>query len=192
MEVDMFQGYVKRMLGIVLPIFLLGFAAISVASTHNATNPTGSNKQHLSLTDQVRHELLMLPYFGVFDNLGYSIEGSNTVVLTGQVVRPILKSEAEAAVGRIQGISKVVDNIEVLPLSSFDDAIRVRTYRAIFSRPGFEKYANQANSPIRIIVKNGNITLDGFVGNQIDKTMAAIAARSVTGAFSVTDNLIVD
>ena len=188
----MFQGYVKRMLGIVLPIFLLGFAAISVASTHKATNPAGSSKQPLSLTDQVRHELLMLPYFGVFDNLGFTIEDSSTAVLTGQVVRPILKSEAEAAVGRIQGISKVVDNIEVLPLSSFDDAIRVRTYRAIFSRPGFEKYANQANSPIRIIVKNGNITLDGFVGSQIDKTMAAMAARSVPGAFSVTDNLIVD
>jgi len=188
----MFQEYAKRMLGIVLSIFLLGFAAISMASTHNATNPAGSNKQPLGLTDKVRHELLMLPYFGVFDNLGCSIEDSNTVVLTGQVMRPILKSEAEAAVSRIQGVSKVVDNIEVLPLSSFDDAIRVRTYRAIFSRPGFEKYANQANSPIRIIVKNGNITLDGYVGNPIDKTMAAMAARSVPGAFSVTDNLIVD
>jgi hyperosmotically inducible periplasmic protein len=188
----MFTGYVKRMLGIVLPIFLLGFAAISVASTHNAANPAGSNKQPLSLTDQVRHELVMLPYFGVFDNLGYSIEDSNTVVLTGQVVRPILKSDAEAVVRRIQGVSKVVDNIEVLPLSPFDDAIRLRTYRAIFSRPGFEKYADQAVSPLRIIVKNGNITLDGVVGNQMDKTIAAMAARSVFGAFSVTDNLTIN
>ena len=188
----MIAGHVKRMLGILLPIFVLGFAVISVASIHNNTNPARSSKQPLSLTDQIRHELLMLPYFGVFDNLGFTIEDSSTAVLTGQVVRPILKSEAEAAVGRIQGISKVVDNIEVLPLSSFDDAIRLRTYRAIFSRPGFEKYANRAISPIRIIVKNGNITLDGFVGSQMDKTMAALAARSVPGAFSVTDNLIVD
>jgi hyperosmotically inducible periplasmic protein len=188
----MFRGYVKRVLGIALPIFLLGCAAISMASTHGITKPAGSSKQPLSLTDRVRHELLMLPYFGVFDNLGFTIDDSGTAVLTGQVVRPILKSEAEAAVVRIQGISKVVDDIEVLPLSSFDDAIRLRTYRAIFSKPGFEKYANQASVPIRIIVKNGNITLDRFVGNQIDKTMAAMAARSVSGAFSVTDNLIID
>ena len=187
----MFTGYRKRMLGIVLPTFLLGCAAISVASTHNARDPAGSNKGPLSLTDQVRHELVMLPYFGVFDHLGFAIQDSNTVVLTGQVVRPILKSDAEAAVRRIQGISKVVNNIEVLPLSPFDDAIRLRTYRAIFSRPGFEKYANQAVSPIRIIVKNGNITLEGVVGNQMDKTMAWMAARFVPGAFSVTDNLTV-
>lgn len=185
----MFTGYRKRMLGIVLPTFLLGCAAISVASTHNATEPAGSNKGALSLTDQVRHELVMLPYFGVFNDLGFAIQDSNTVVLTGQVVRPILKSEAEAAVRRIQGISKVVDNIEVLPLSPFDDAIRLRTYRAIFSRPGFEKYADQAVKPIRIIVKNGHVTLDGFVGSQMDKTLANIAARSVPGVFSVTDNL---
>jgi hyperosmotically inducible periplasmic protein len=192
MEANMFTGHVKRMLGVVLPAFLLGFAVISVASIHNNTNSARSSKEPLSLTGQIRHELLMLPYFGVFDNLGFTIEDSSTAVLTGQVVRPILKSEAEAAVGRIQGISKVVDNIEMLPLSSFDDAIRLRTYRAIFSRPGFEKYANQASVPIRIIVKNGNITLDGFVGSRIDKTVAAMAARSVPGAFSVTDNLIVD
>jgi hyperosmotically inducible protein len=192
MEINMFTGHVKRMLGVVLPIFLLGFAVIGVASIHNNTNHARSNKEPLSLTDQIRHELLMLPYFGVFDNLGFTIEDSSIAVLTGQVVRPILKSEAEAAVGRIPGISKVVDNIEVLPLSSFDDAIRLRTYSAIFSRPGFEKYANRAISPIRIIVKNGNITLDGFVGSRIDKTVAAMAARSVPDAFSVTDNLIVD
>jgi hyperosmotically inducible periplasmic protein len=143
------------------------------------------------LSDQVRHELVMLPFLGVFDNLGFSIENSNTVVLAGQVVRPNLKSDAEAAVRRIPGVSKVVNNIEVLPLSSFDDAIRWRTYRAIYSRPGFEKYADQAISPIRIIVKNGNITLDGIVGSQMDRTMAEMAAKSVPGAFSVTDNLTV-
>jgi len=188
----MLTRYAKRMLGIVLPIFLLGFAAISMASTHNVTDPAGSNKQSLSLTDQVRHELRMLPYLGVFDDLSYTVEDSNTVILTGQVVRPISKSDAEAAVRRIQGVSKVVDNIEVLPLSSFDDAIRLRTYRAIFARPGFEKYADQAVSPLRIIVKNGNITLEGFVANQMDKTMAEMAARSVPSAFIVIDNLAID
>jgi hyperosmotically inducible periplasmic protein len=192
MEVNMLEGYRKRLLGIVLPIFLLSFAEVSVASSHNAMEPVGSNKQPKSLTDQVRHELVMLPYLGVFDDLGFTIDDSNAVVLTGEVVRPTLKSDAEAVVRRIQGVSKVVDNIEVLPLSSFDDAIRLRTYRAIFSRPGFEKYADQAVSPIRIIVKNGNITLEGIVGSQMDKTLAEMAARSVPGAFSVTDNLTID
>ncbi len=188
----MFEGYRKRMDWIVLPIFLLGFSAISVASTHSTTGPAGSKKQSPSLTDQVRHELVMLPNLGVFDNLGFTVDNSNTVVLKGQVVRSTLKSEAEAAVLGIQGISKVIDNIEVLPLSPFDDAIRLRTYRAIFSRPGFEKYADRAVSPIRIIVKNGNITLEGVVGNQMDKTMADMAARSVPGVFNVIDNLTVD
>jgi hyperosmotically inducible periplasmic protein len=192
MEVNMLAGYVKRMLGIVLPIFLLGFAEISVASTHKATDPAGSNKRPSSLSDQVRHELVMLPYLGVFDDLSFTIDGSNAVVLTGEVVRPTLKSDAEAVVRRIQGISGVVNNIEVLPLSSFDDGIRLRTYRAIFSRPGFEKYADQSVSPIRIIVRNGNITLEGIVGSQMDKTLAEMAARTVPGAFSVTDNLTVD
>jgi hyperosmotically inducible periplasmic protein len=188
----MSAGYAKRVLGIMIPIFLLGFAEISVASTHNATDPAGSNKQASSLTDQVRHELVMLPYLGVFDDLSFTIDSSNVVVLTGQVVRPTLKSDAEAAVIRIQGVSKVANNIEVLPLSFFDDAIRVRTYRAIFSRPGFERYADRAVSPIRIIVKNGNITLEGIVGSQMDKTVTEMAARSVPGAFSVTDNLTID
>ena len=187
----MLTRYAKRMLGIVLPIFLLGFAAISMASTHNVTDPAGSNKQSLSLTDQVRHELVMLPYFGVFDNLSFTIENSNTVVLTGHVVRPTLRSDAEAAVRRIQGVAKVVNNIEVLPIAPSDDAIRLRAYWAIYSRTGFEKYAIQANPPIKIIVQNGNITLEGVVGSQMDKTIAEMAARSVPGVFGVKDALTI-
>ena len=187
----MFTGNGKRLLGIVMPILLLGFAVIGMAASRNGTDSAGSNKPPSSLTDRVRHELVMLPWLGVFDDLSFTIDGSNTVVLTGQVVRPILKSDAEAVVRRIQGISKVVNNIEVLPLSPFDNAIRLRAYRAIFSRPSFEKYAVQAVSPIRIIVKNGNITLEGIVGNQMDKTLTAMAARSVPGAFSVTDHLTI-
>lgn len=95
---------------ILLLISLLGFAGISAAATRNVTDPARSNQRPKSLTDQVRHELVMLPYLGVFDDLGFTIEDSNTVVLSGQVVRPVLKSEAEAAVRRIEGISKVVDN----------------------------------------------------------------------------------
>jgi hyperosmotically inducible protein len=141
------------------------------------------------LADKVRHEILMLPYYSVFDEIGFSIEGNNTVVLMGEVRRPTLKSDAGAVVRRIEGVEKVVNNIEVLPLSPMDNSIRWATYRAIFSRPGFEKYGIQAISPIRIIVKNGHITLDGFVATQGDKIMAEMAARGVPFAFSVTDNL---
>jgi len=179
----------KGQLGIALTIFLLGFAGIGVAATRNRGDTSQTGRHPKTLIEQVRHELVMLPYLGVFDNLAFSIEESDTVVLSGQVVRPVLKSEAEAAAKRIEGISKVVNNIEVLPVSPYDDAIRLRAYRAIFSRPGFEKYADQAVKPIRIIVKNGHVTLDGFVGSQMDKTLANIAARSVPGVFSVTDNL---
>ena len=185
----MFRRCIRQMLGILLPIFLFGCAQISQASTAKGMDPAGQNSQASSLVDQVRHELLMLPYLGVFDNLEFSVEGSNTVVLTGQVVRPMLKSDAEAVVKRIQGVSKVVNDIEVLPLSRFDDAIRLRAYWAIYARPGFEKYAVQALAPIRIIVKNGNLTLVGVVGSQMDKTIAEVAANSIPGVFSVTDSL---
>ena len=100
-----------------------------------------------------------------------------------------MKKDAEAVVRDVPGVKKVVNNIEVLPQSPYDDAIRLRTYRAIYSRDGFERYAIQANLPIRIIVKNGNVTLDGVVGTRLDKTIADMTAKSVPGVFSVTDNL---
>ncbi len=165
----------------ILMIFLSGLTATALASVPKA--------EETSLADQVRHQLIMLPYYGVFDNLNFTIEDHNIVVLTGQVVRPILKSDAAAAVGQIKGVEKVINRIEVLPVSGFDDRIRWATYRAIFSRPGFEKYAIRGVSPIRIVVKNGNVTLDGYVGSELDKTMADMAARSVPDVFSVTDNL---
>ncbi len=162
-------------------IFLLSSAAAGLASTP---------REPIShLAKEVRHALVMIPYNGVFDNLEFSINSSNEVHLSGQVVRPVTKLDAESAVRRIEGVTKVVNKIEVLPVSHFDDSIRWSAYRAIFSKPGFERYAFRAVSPIRIIVKNGNITLDGFVGSQMDKIIAGIAAGSVPGAFSVTNNL---
>jgi hyperosmotically inducible periplasmic protein len=185
----MFRGFKKLLYGMILPTVFLGATQIGLASTGNTTHFAEFATQAGTLADQVRHELVTLPFFGVFDNLNFTIEDSNTVVLSGQVVRPILKSDAEAVVSRIKGVSKVVNNIEVLPLSAFDDAIRLQAYRAIYWRSGFEKYALQANTPIKIIVKNGNITLEGMIGNQMEKTIAFMAARSVPGAFEVIDNL---
>jgi hyperosmotically inducible protein len=161
--------------------------------TVSAGNCTASNpkRQPASLTDEIRHTLVMLPWYGVFDEIAFTMDGSGNVTLTGEVTRPVLKSDAETAVEHLNGVGKVINHIEVLPLSHFDDSIRVATYRAIFSRPGFEKYADQAVSPIRIIVENGNVILDGVIGSSFDKQVADMAARSVPGVFSVTDNLTI-
>ena len=185
----MFKGNGKLVAGVFLPLLFLGMTRLGAASVPRDTGQAGSVPQLTPLAQKVRHELVMLPYLSVFDDLAFSIEGTDTVVLTGEVMRPVLKSDAEGVTRRIPGVAKVVNNIEVLPLSPFDNSIRLAAYRAIFSRPGFERYAIRAVSPIRIIVKNGNITLNGFVGSQMDKVLAYMAARSVPGAFSVTDNL---
>ncbi len=144
------------------------------------------------LTRQVRHELVMLPYHSVFDNLTFRIEGVDSVVLMGQVVKPSLKQDAENAVRGLEAVDKIVNNIEVLPLSPSDDSLRRAVFRAIYSREGFERYAVSAVPSIHIIVKNGNITLEGVAASQMDKDIAGIAANQVSGAFSVTNNLRLD
>jgi hyperosmotically inducible periplasmic protein len=144
---------------------------------------------HIRLTKAVRHELVMLPNYSVFDNLTFRIEGVDGVVLMGQVVRPTLKEDAENVVRAIEATGTVVNNIEVLPLSTNDDTIRRAAFRAIYSREGLDRYAMSAVPSIHIIVKNGNITLEGVTANQMDKDLAGIAAKQVSGAFSVTNNL---
>ncbi|HWB84603.1 MAG TPA: BON domain-containing protein [Bryobacteraceae bacterium] len=140
---------------------------------------------------EVRHELIMLPYYGVFDNLEYRVDG-NVVTLSGQVTRPTLKSDAGNVVKKIEGVERVNNEIKVLPLSSMDDRIRIAEYRAIFGKQGLDRYAMQAVPPIHIIVDNGHVTLVGVVANQGDKDLAGIAAKGVSGVFSVTNNLRVE
>jgi hyperosmotically inducible protein len=141
---------------------------------------------------EVRHELVTLPYYGVFDNLAYKVDPDGTVTLMGQVVNPTLKSDAERALKRIEGVEKVVNNIEVLPTSPNDDRIRLAVYRAIYGHPALNLYQLRAVPPIHIIVKNGNVTLEGVVARQMDKQIAEMQAKSVPGVFSVTDNLRVE
>lgn len=140
---------------------------------------------------QIRHELVMLPYYGVFDELGFRVEGG-TVTLTGAVARPTLKSSAEQVVKDIEGVERVVNQIEVLPLSPNDDRIRIDTYRAIYGRAPLDRYAMQAVPPIHIIVKNGNVRLVGVVSSDSDRNLANMQARSVQGAFSVENQLSVE
>jgi hyperosmotically inducible protein len=143
------------------------------------------------LTEKVRKELVTLPYYGVFDNLAYKIEG-DTVTLYGQVVRPTTKSDAARRVAKLQGVERVVNNIEVLPLSSFDNDLRRALYRRIFSTGGLYRYAMGANPSIHIIVNRGQVTLEGVVGSEMDRNLAGIAANGVFGAFSVQNNLRVE
>ena len=140
------------------------------------------------ITREVRHELLMLPYLNVFDNLAYQVNGYN-VTLMGQVTNPTLKSDAQNVVKRIEGVENVDNQIEVLPLSSMDQQLRRRLFRAIYGYPSLQKYAMGVQKPIRIIVKNGKVTLEGVVDNEADKNVANIRANSVSGVFSVTNNL---
>jgi osmotically-inducible protein OsmY len=140
---------------------------------------------------EVRHELVMLPYYNVFDNLAYRVDG-NTVTLFGQVTRPTLKSDAENVVKRIEGVDRVINNIEVLPVSPNDDRIRQAVYRAIYGYPSLNRYALAAVPSIHIIVKNGRVTLVGVVANEGDKNIAGIQANSVPGVFAVTNDLQIE
>lgn len=169
-----------------LSICFLATGLFAQQPTHNVANPDTLFQQRLE--HQVRHELVMLPYYGVFDNLAYRVDG-DTVTLYGQVTRPTLKSDAGNVVKDIEGVKRVRNEIEVLPLSPNDDRIRIAEYRAIYSQPGLDRYALQAVPPIHIVVKNGNVTLVGVVASQADKDLAGIQAKGVPGAFSVTNNL---
>jgi hyperosmotically inducible periplasmic protein len=143
------------------------------------------------LVKEVRHELVMLPYYSVFDNLSYRVDGTR-VTLFGQVARPTLKSDAENVVKKIEGVTGVTNEIEVLPLSNNDERLRRELFRAIYSKPGLERYALGAVPPIHIIVKNGNVALEGVVATEADKNIAGIAANGVPGVFKVTNNLAVE
>jgi hyperosmotically inducible protein len=159
------------------------------ADRFNALEPGAAGQDRIAR--EVRHELVMLPYYGVFDNLAYRVDGT-AVTLFGQVTRPTLKSDAENVVKRIEGVNKVNNQIEVLPLSPMDDQTRRAEFRTIYSDPSLNRYALQAVPPIHIIVDNGKVTLVGVVASQTDKDLAGIRANTVSGVFSVTNNLKVD
>ncbi len=162
------------------------------ASREKAEAPArGSANYEAWLTNQVRHELVMLPFYSVFDNLQYRVDGTK-VTLLGQVNRPILKSDAESAVKHIEGVEAVDNQLKVLPPSPYDDRIRRATYRSIYSFGSLQKYAVRSVPPIHIIVNNGHVALEGSVANEADKSIAGIRANTVPGVFSVTNNLRVD
>ena len=150
--------------------------------------PRDAQNYQVWLTKEVRHQLVMLPYYSVFDNLEYKVDG-NKVTLLGEVTQPTLKHDAETAVKSIEGVGTIDNQLKVLPLSPMDDRIRRAEFRAIYSFPSLEKYSIQAVPPIHIIVENGHVTLEGTVMNQGDKDAAGIRAKGVSGVFSVANNL---
>lgn len=169
-----------------LSVLAIGLVGVSANPVSAQMNMYGGNSK---VERKVRSAILSLPYYGVFDAIGYQING-DTVTLNGYVVRPITKSDAENAVKDIDGVSNVVNNIEVLPLSPNDDRIRRRTLQTLMNRGGsLFYYFTGTNPSIRIIVKNGRITLEGYVDSKADSNLANILARSVPGAFGVTNNL---
>jgi hyperosmotically inducible protein len=177
----------KRLTSLLFFSVMTFIPALVAANSSAAVGDAASSR----LEREVRHELLMLPYRSIFDNLAFRVDGS-TVTLLGNVMRPVLKDDAERVVKRIEGVETVKNEIHVLPLSPMDDRIRFAAFRAIYGTPALNRYAHQAMPPIHIIVENGNITLEGVVANETDRNLAYMKARGVHGSFSVTNNLKVE
>ena len=171
---------------ILVILIMIGLTASLTASA--ASNRQEGSVRNFGFTESIRKQLARLPYYGVFDNLAFELNG-NTVVLYGQVVRPTTKREAERRVAKMEGIERVINKIEVLPPSSFDDSIRRRVYNAVFRTGGLYRYAMGANPSIHIVVNRGRVSLEGVVSNQMDSQLAYMAANGVPGVFSVTNNL---
>lgn len=145
-------------------------------------------KGPVTLQEQVRHRLASLAYLTMFDDLSFRVDGG-TVTLFGEVVRPTLKSDAENAVKHVEGVTRVDNEIEILPVSPMDWGIRRAEARAIFRYPALQRYGMGAIPSIHIIVKNGNVTLKGIVNSEQDKQLAYMRANGVPGVFSVTNDL---
>lgn len=178
-----------RLLGTLLAAGLLG-SALLLSGVARAGAPTKASPDLSSIPNQVHHELAMLPWYGVFDHLEYQVNGTE-VTLTGQVIsqHATTKDDAGRFVRGIPGVTKVVNNIEVLPPSRFDDQIRRAEFHTVFSHADLGRYTMGAIPQVHIIVKNGHVSLEGTVMNEMDKNVAGIVANTVPGVFSVQNNL---
>ena len=177
-----------------LPV-VLGVAAFAIPysstfSLQDTAHQRNEGKMQQNLMREVRHQLLLLPYYSVFDNLMFKVDGDK-VTLLGQVVRPTLKSDAESAVKGLEGVSAVDNQIEVLPVSPMDDQLRRAVYRALYGDAVLSRYGWSALPSIHIIVRNGQVTLEGVVDSESDKNLANLRANGVPNVFSVTNNLTV-
>jgi hyperosmotically inducible protein len=177
--------------GIAMVTLALAGGSLAKTAPADPQSSSGNRKMQDRITREVRHELVMIPQLSIFDNLAYKVDGS-TVTILGQVRNPVIKDSAERAVKGIEGVQRVDNQIEVLPPSPNDDRIRRQVARAIFNDSRLFQYSLGAVPPIHIIVKGGNVSLEGVVDNQGDKNVAGIRANGVPGVFSVTNNLQVE
>ena len=175
----------------ILTLLPLGTTSPLLAQAPSANSPAKSEEKYPpNLSREIHHQLLVLPYYSVFDVIGFTLDGGR-VTLTGQVVRPTLKSQAEAAVKSIEGVDSVVNQIELLPPSPADDELRRAIYRAIFEDSTLARYAVHPVPPIHIIVKNGDVALEGAVESVSDKNLAGSRAGGVANVHNVKNNLVV-
>jgi hyperosmotically inducible protein len=165
--------------------------ALGWAMTATAQSPQPPAQFTRRVQREAEHRILMLPYYGVFDAIGFKVDGYN-LILIGKVTRPSLKDDAGHAMKGIEGVERVDNRIEVLPVSFFDDDIRRRTFRAVYGYPALQRYALPPIKPIRIIVDHGNVTLEGIVDSKGDRNLANLRANGVSGVFSVTNHLVVE
>jgi hyperosmotically inducible protein len=180
----------KRILTAGLLMSSWAMAGAQDKNHRDAFVPGGADENRIAR--EVRHQLVTLPFYGVFDDLAFRVEGT-TVTLEGEVSRPTLKSDAENVAKRVEGVTQVVNNIEVLPLSSMDNQIRVAVYRAIYGDPALStRYGYRAVPSIHIIVKNGQVKLEGVVATEADKNLVNIRAQGVSGVFAVQNDLQVE
>ena len=186
---------ISRFVAAVLATSVFAIAAIAADARPFNVDLTPPDPHYMLyqdwLSQEVHNQLVLLPFYSVFDNLEYKIN-DREVTLLGQVTQPTVKTDAEVAVKAIEGVTKVIDNIEVLPVSPMDDQIRRAEFRAIYRDPALQRYAFGPVPPIHIIVKDGHVTLEGVVANQGDKNLVNIRANAVPGVFSVTNNLRIE
>jgi hyperosmotically inducible protein len=176
-----------------VPAAMSVFGASSLQSEQSKASLSISPAMSMNVSDEVRHQLLMLPDYGIFDWIECDIHADRTATLRGEVTRPTVKSEAENALRKIESIPSVDNQIEVLPISPTDDQIRIAVYRAIFRYEGpLFRYATQSIPPIHIIVNNGRVTLKGVVATETDSQQAFMAANGVSGVFEVKNELRVE
>ena len=167
----------------------VGVMALALSLSAGATTSEPISDQGMArIQKQVRHELNMLPYANVFDYMSFTVDGNGIVTLDGEVTNPVLKSDAANVVKRIEGVERVDNKIQVLPVSFFDNGLRLRLYRTIYSGP-LQRYSLGVNKPIRIIVENGHVKLVGVVDSEMDKNIAGLRANTVPGIFSVDNQL---
>jgi hyperosmotically inducible periplasmic protein len=174
--------------------FLLLLPAVTTAKKDNSHNDAfmPEERNEAQIMKEVRHQLLLLPYYGVFDDLAFKADGG-TITLMGAVTRPTLKSDAEGVVKRINGVTNVVNQIEVMPLSPNDDHIRLAEYRAIYGDSALStRYGFRALPSVHILVKNGHVQLEGWVANKFDYNLINIRAKGVSGVFSVSNDLQIE